>query len=268
VTDDRDNLLAECRELATAHVRDVLPISVYVVFTSEGAPEPGDDALGQTGRAADVLLRPHIEAMGQWQGRAWCIHLDDLAMLEWVRAASSELNEIESGNLFRQLISGVTAHEIGHIVELGPAIANLPESALQDTRAAAAAVGALAAYSAGIHEQRGTVPWRLHDGRFLRAVFHTRFRLLQIQRANLSDMSLMLDTEFYGLSSPRPYWQALMGELKERINDPIFEAATAGKPPKPFRDLWRADVHRFQADHPYMTDNARVECQRALTLWS
>ncbi len=247
--------LASCEALAAA----LLPVPVYVLSTSNGAPQtlglPG--SWGTAGRTLDVSARPWLESRGALVGRRPAIYIDDLAIRDAAFADDVDCNSDQRPGLFREYIRAIVIHELAHVVECG--IDRQPVSPAVEAKAAF-----VAAYSASVVDDKGFPPWRTHTLQFVRAACHLRFRALQIGVD--VNLGLLIPFQDYGLSLGVWYWQGLMDEMKKLAALSIFDIATI-RPASDVLDLWRSDVTRWRDDQEHLSERASQICDNALSLF-
>jgi len=134
---------------------------------------------------------------------------------------------------------GILLHEIAHplTVAMAPVVA--------PTCPPAQAVAIVATWLDRA-EPVDNPPWDDHRADFIRTALHVHRRAERLLNLSIGAETL-IDTTFYGLSNVHLYRRALGAEPDELLNEP-FTAIRATCPPRPFIELWQADVERwFQA---------------------
>jgi hypothetical protein len=89
-------------------------------------------------------------------------------------------------------------------------------------------------------------PWDDHRADFIRTALHVHRRAERLLNLTIGAETL-IDSVYYGLSNVHLYRRALGTEPDELLSEP-FSTIRATCPPRPFIELWQADVDRwFQA---------------------
>lgn len=224
-------------ELSIVHnlLAAVMPTPCYCVFESQGAPSSLNfsNAIGSTGKAADLNAMEYLIARGEWDGRRPCVFINDTRIAE-LAAAHHEVREVSRETLEQQLLAAVAVHEGGHVTEKGVDLAPPTESRRLFAEA-------IATYSAVTLADPDRPPFAGHEWRWLRNCCHLRYRAVEVGFDVPFD--LVMSGDLYALPPLEDFSRTLDGvfELSNLQRESIFEI-NRFRPPHNFRWLWQQSV--------------------------
>jgi hypothetical protein len=168
-----------------------------------------DQCLGATGAAMDLTFADHLRARAEWCGRGFCAYIDDLAIQNLHRNATT----------FRLGFIGTCLHELSHHLCLAKAFFDGNDSELT------AVLKALADTQVE-HLPSKTFTnaqvWATHHLNWVRLGLHLCCRANRCYTPLDSDY-MALAGPVYGLSSARQYQMAFSSEIMEHAGTPLRE---------------------------------------------
>ena len=230
------------RNLAAA----VFPTKVYIIYESDGAPSALNfgDAIGSTGKVADLLAADYLVKRGEWNGRRPLVWLNDVRISE-LAAEYHAIREVEPAELARQLMVAATIHELAHVAEQG-----VDTAPISNTRKEFAV--AIAAYSAETLHSPERPPFDCHGWRWIRNSIHLHHRALQAGYE--TPLDLVMIHENYCLPPLEQFASRLHGQFEPSnlARESIFDINTF-RPPHLFAELWKDSVRYWLAQQTAYT---------------
>lgn len=227
-------------------VAAVMPTPVYVVFESQGPPSALNfgDAIGSTGKAADLLAMDWLIERGEWRGRAPLVWINDLRISQ-LAAEYHAVREVTAAELERQLITAVTIQELAHIAEKG-----IDAAPVCDNRKTFAV--AIAAYSAATLHSPERPPFDGHTWKWIRLCVHLQYRAAQAGFEAPSE--LIMSHDVYHLPPLERFASPLYGQFEPSNleRESIFKI-NEFRPPHYFAELWKDSVRSWLAQQTTYT---------------
>lgn len=210
---------------------------VYLVGMDEIGTAPGN-AVGCWSPLFDLQLREIFRQQNRWAGRGFCCLVDATGTKDRFQNAG-----IPAADIRRRILATVV-HEFAHYVDARPL---LPESDVDAILATSAEPSKLLAMPITVGEAtEKDPPWKGHDGaRFGRLCIHLWHRSIMAgETFHINDVYSPAD--FYWLSSPLEYVEALGDEPSERAAEPLREIVNS-QPPADYAEFCRRDLEDASA---------------------
>ncbi len=154
---------------------------------------------------------------------------------------------------------GILLHEIAHPLTVAMATVAPPTCPPEEA-------AAIVATWADRTEPVDDPPWDDHRADFIRTALHVHRRAERLLNMLILEETLT-EPARYGLSSIYDYCAALGSEPDDLLNEP-FTTIRATRPPRPFIELWKADVDRWYQALSLPTPSDVAARDAALTLFS
>lgn len=237
-----NHLAARAEQLCHVVAPELGNRPLYVLLRSELAAElRGDDeTLGCTMKHLDAIVRPELERLGRWRGRAPAMIID----ADGVAATLARRPREARRRCFVSAFLAVALHELAHILDVGIDNANLATAPPADLVSFGRRI--LAAEASGelppTNGDGAAIPWRWHEWRFIRIAIHVAHRATRAG-VDLSPLHVF-DATAHGLS---PTWEyaAALGDEPRRMASINFAVIRAAPVPSAFVAVWRRDLLRW-----------------------
>lgn len=208
---------------------------LYVALESHFPTTLGGTLDGYTHPCLDMLLRP---AMGNtWRGRGPAIVVNDRAL---------------AGNFpedFRLFFAQIAVHEMSHTAERSPIVGdNEPSPIAQKFLELQLGEKYRRPETRSSQNEIGHPPFFHHDHAYIRIVLHAVHRVNQLNSGFQLRPWNVYRSHCFGLSNLQVYAEALGDEPARLARVPLSFLADVFEPPRPFTDLYSADVDRWKAE--------------------